>query len=95
MRNLSVVYQIPQHKYIASISFDANNKIGSGDSEGKLNIVDLEKGAVSSHYENHYGRVGIVQWFDNLIAAGSKEGVISISDIRVKKKVLVYGSHSK
>jgi cell division cycle 20-like protein 1 (cofactor of APC complex) len=52
---------------------------------GKLDIFDFEKSANIKSIQGHSGRIGAIAWKENIIASGSRDSHIMISDIRSRK----------
>jgi len=55
-----------------------------GDNEGILRISDIEKNKMIIEMENHKARIGSLSWNGNLIASGSWDRNIIVTDIRTK-----------
>ena len=53
--------------------------------QGKLDIFDFEKYTCIKNIQGHTSRVGAISWKENIIASGSRDSHIMITDIRSRK----------
>jgi len=49
---------------------------------GEIEVYDTEKKKLVRTFDGHMSRVGSLAWNDNLIASGSRDRMILLSDIR-------------
>ena len=72
------------------ISAVKSNESGSlmavATTQGKLDIFDFEKYTNIRSIAGHTSRIGAIAWKDNIIASGSRDCQIMISDIRSRKQ---------
>jgi cell division cycle 20-like protein 1 (cofactor of APC complex) len=53
--------------------------------QGKLEIYDFDKSSCIKSIQGHSSRVGAIAWKENIIASGSRDSHIMITDIRSRK----------
>ncbi len=81
--------EIEDDHYVSSIKWDQfSNKIAVGNSEGKLEIYDFNKGKTLLSTSLHNDRLGSISFHNNLLLTGSKLGRISFCDIRDRKSLI-------
>jgi cell division cycle 20-like protein 1 (cofactor of APC complex) len=66
-------------------SNDSGSMMAVGTTGGKLDIFDFEKYTNIKTITGHSGRVGALAWKENIIASGSRDSFIMISDVRSRK----------
>jgi len=52
---------------------------------GEIDIFDTQKKGIVRTFEGHLSRVGSLAWNDNIVASGSRDRSILLSDIRAKQ----------
>lgn len=70
-------------------------KMAVGDTTGRLEIIDIEKKKSVIKLPSHMHRINCLDWHGRILASGSRDGFISVWDIRVPKKLHVYKAHEK
>lgn len=78
---------------VCSLAFNADDKIAIGGDFGSVFIIDIHKRVCITKMQNHFGRVASLNWKHSCVAAGSKDGTVSITDERTKKRVGIYCIH--
>jgi cell division cycle 20-like protein 1 (cofactor of APC complex) len=77
------------HEPNALVSCLKSNPLGDilavGTTNGDIDLFDFDKEKNLRKIHGHTGRVGALSWKDNLIASGSRDGHILVTDIRSKK----------
>jgi len=63
-------------------SNDLGELLAVGTQSGSVEIFDFERLSCVRKIEGHAGRVGAMSWKENLLATGSRDGHILITDIR-------------
>ena len=72
-------------KYVSSLIWSEDgDRLAVGNSEGLVEIYDVNKKELISSFKGHSSRVGVVSWNRNLISSGSKDFSIITRDIRCK-----------
>ena len=72
-------------KYVSSLIWSEDgDRLAVGNSEGLVEIYDVNKKELLSSFKGHSSRVGVVSWNRNLISSGSKDFSIITRDIRCK-----------
>lgn len=78
--------ELASHQMITSLNWSPRGiLLGLGDENGDIRIFDTEKNKQLRFLEHHSYRVGTLSWNGNLLASGSRDTKICISDIRVNK----------
>ena len=78
--------EVPDTDQIASVSWSSrSNQIAVGNTMGEIDIFDTQKKKIVRTFEGHLSRVGSLAWNDNIIASGSRDRAILLSDIRAKR----------
>jgi len=52
---------------------------------GEIDIFDTHRKKIVRTFDGHLSRVGSLAWNDNIIASGSRDRAILLSDIRCKR----------
>ena len=74
-----------EFKYVSSLIWSEDgDRLAVGNSEGLVEIYDVNKKELLSSFKGHSSRVGVVSWNRNLISSGSKDFSIITRDIRCK-----------
>lgn len=72
----SLVSSISSHK--------EGDLLAAGNSQGEISIFDMEKGSIVRTIDIHNSRIGAIAWKENVLATGSKDSSIFLTDIRSK-----------
>lgn len=88
------VYQEKLENYISSVNFSLYGRMAFGNSLGIVRVYDIESEKIIREEKPHPARVASLGWSFNCVASGSKNGAVSITDLRVKTEVLTYCCHS-
>ena len=73
------------NKYVSSLIWSEDgDKLAVGNSEGFVEIYDINKKELISSFKDHSHRVGVVAWNRNIISSGSKDYSIITRDFRCK-----------
>ena len=62
--------------------------IGVGQSNGIVDLYDIEKGTVIRSLKGHSGRVSALAFLNSLLITGSKDKSILVNDLREKNHVI-------
>jgi len=83
-------------KYVSSLIWnDAGDKLAVGNSEGCVEIYDINRAKKISSFNSHHERVGVVAWNGNIISSGSKDCSIINKDIRCKTTISKFLGHKQ
>jgi cell division cycle 20-like protein 1 (cofactor of APC complex) len=66
-------------------SNESGSMMAVATTSGKLDIFDFEKFTSIKSVTGHSGRVGALAWKENIIASGSRDSFILLSDVRSRK----------
>lgn len=66
-------------------SNDSGSMMAVATTTGKLDIYDFEKYSVIKSVTGHSSRVGALAWKENIIASGSRDSHVMLTDIRSRK----------
>lgn len=66
-------------------SNDSGSLMAVATTQGKLDIFDFEKLVPIKAIQGHNSRIGAIAWKENIIASGSRDSQIMLSDIRSRK----------
>lgn len=78
------IYQEKLENYISSVNFSIYGRMAFGNSLGIVRVYDLESEKVICEQKSHSARVASLGWSFNCVASGSKNGAVTITDLRVK-----------
>lgn len=83
-------------KYVSSLIWnDTGDKLAVGNSEGCVEIYDINRSQKISSFNSHHERVGVVAWNGNIISSGSKDCSIINKDIRCKTTISKFLGHKQ
>ncbi len=78
--------EVSDNDQIASVSWSSRmNQIAVGNTMGEIEVYDTVKKKIVRTFDGHISRVGSLAWNDKLIASGSRDRNILLSDIRCKE----------
>jgi len=73
-----------EEEYVTSVSWiKQGNVLGVGDSEGVVQLWDVEQTKLIRSMGGHSDRVSTLDWNQHMLASGGREGAIHLHDVRV------------
>ena len=85
-----------QEDYIGSIAWSQNgHQIALGNNFGEIRLFDLVKSKFLSHSLPHALRIGSLAWNGNLLASGSRDKKVVISDMRTGQAIFNINAHKQ
>ena len=80
--------------HVTAVKFSNENLLAVGTIHGKIMLRDMVKERkILQRDDDHIGRINSIDWYGNLFATASKEGVVSIRDTRMPELVYFYKPH--
>ena len=84
------------NKYVSSLIWnESGDKLAVGNSDGYVEIYDINRNKIISSFNSHVERVGVVAWNGNIISSGSKDCSIVNRDLRSKTTIRKFLGHKQ
>lgn len=77
------------------MKFSDHTLVAVGGSKGIISVYDMQKNRHARLCGGHVGRVSTLDWSGNVLASGSKDGYVTVWDIRSRAEVVSYKAHEQ
>lgn len=84
-KKASLLTSVDEDQYISSVSYSREGALAVGISTGRVEVYDIEKGALVRGMGTRNSRIPALSWGSSMLSAGGRDGSIFNHDVRAEE----------